>query len=70
MAGTVTVTPDLVSEAKRLTGLRTKREVIELALSELVRRPRLESLRARLGTRDLTVTPEDVVRWRDQDLEE
>ena len=53
MAGTTTASAELVNEAKRLTGLRTKREVTEFALSELVRRMRLESLRVRLGKMDL-----------------
>ena len=69
MATTGTVSRDLVSEAKRLTGLRTNREVTEFALSELIRRVRLESLKARLGTVELDVTPEDIERWRAEDLE-
>lgn len=49
----------LLAEARRLTGVRTKREAVDLALRELVRRGR------RVGLLDLA----GAVRW-EGDLEE
>jgi Arc/MetJ family transcription regulator len=51
MRTTIVLDEDLVAEAQRLTGLRTKRGVIEHALRELVRRRqrrRLLELRGRI----------------------
>jgi len=57
---------DLLAEAKRLTGARTKRAVIEAALVELVRRRKAAELAAlagkipiRLTRRELRVMRED-----------
>ena len=38
----ITVNPDLLEEAKRLAGVRTKREAIEIALREMILRRRLQ----------------------------
>jgi len=62
---TISVDPELLSEAMRLAGKKRKREVIELALRELVRKYRLAELKelARSGLVDWT--PEELSSWRE-----
>jgi Arc/MetJ family transcription regulator len=67
---TTITTENLIAEAKRCTGLRTKKQVVDFALSELIRRQRLEELRGMLGKTNLVITQEDLERWRAEDLEE
>ena len=47
---------DLLAEAKRLTGARTKRAVIEAALVELVRRRKAAELAALAGRIPIRLT--------------
>ncbi|MBM3501067.1 MAG: type II toxin-antitoxin system VapB family antitoxin [Armatimonadetes bacterium] len=67
MRYTIDLPDDLVRDAMRLTGLKTKREVVTLALEELVRKRRLERLRARLGQGNLDLTLEELCRMRGHD---
>jgi Arc/MetJ family transcription regulator len=67
MRSTLDIPDDLVEEAKRLTGLRTKREVVVLALDELVRRIRVERFRALLGKIDYDLTQEQLEGMRGED---
>lgn len=60
----VTLDPDLLEEAVRLSGAGSKREAIEAALKELIRRRRLEGMIARAGKLALTLSVEDLVRSR------
>lgn len=53
MRTNVVLNDELVEEAKRLTGVRTKREVIELALVELVRRRKRKNLTELAGQVEL-----------------
>lgn len=52
----VTLDPGLVEEAVRISGARSKREAIEAALKEFIRRRRLEKATARGGKVALTLT--------------
>ena len=60
----VAVDEDLVQEVKRLSGARTKREAFDVALTEYVRRKRLEQLAELAGSGLLDMTPEELDRWR------
>ncbi len=62
---TVTVDERLIGEAKRLAGAKTKREVIETALVEYVRRLRQRRLLEHAGTVPLALTHTDLRRWRE-----
>jgi Arc/MetJ family transcription regulator len=62
----VTLDPDLLDEAVRITGAGSQREAIETALEELVRRRRLDALAARAGRVPLTVTVDDLLREREE----
>lgn len=46
----------LLKEAFRLTGAKTKRQVLNLSLEELVRQKRMISLKQRLGRTGLNLT--------------
>ncbi len=61
----VTVDPELIEEAMRLTGARTKREVIETALREFVRNRARAKLREMAGAGLVTWTAEELARWRE-----
>ncbi|MBM3471240.1 MAG: type II toxin-antitoxin system VapB family antitoxin [Armatimonadetes bacterium] len=52
----VTIDDALLAEARRLTGARTKRETIEIALREAVRRRKLAELAAMAGRVDIRLT--------------
>jgi len=67
MRSTVELPDDLIRAAMKLTGLRTKREVVVAALDELVRKRRLDGLRARLGRGNFALTQEDLERMRAED---
>lgn len=61
MRTTLDLPEDLLDEARRGLGFKSKTDTIVLALRELVRRQRLESLKALLGRVELDV---DVPRSR------
>jgi len=62
---TISVDPELLSEAMRLAGKKRKREVIELALRELVRKYRLAELKELAGSGLVDWTPEELSSWRE-----
>lgn len=61
----VTLDPDLIEEAVRVSGASSQREAIETALFEMVRRRRLERAVARAGSVPLTVSVEELMRERE-----
>ncbi|MGB9885767.1 MAG: type II toxin-antitoxin system VapB family antitoxin [Moorellales bacterium] len=64
MRFSVTVEAELLSEAMRLSGMRRKREVIELALKEFVRSRQVEELRRLAGSGVVDWAPEELEAWR------
>ena len=60
----VAVDEELVEEVKRLSGSKTKREAFQVALSEYVRRKRLEELAQLAGSGLVDLTPDELERWR------
>jgi Arc/MetJ family transcription regulator len=50
----------LLDEARRLAKVRTKREAVEVALREFVRRRRAENLVAAAGKSSIRWTPVDI----------
>jgi Arc/MetJ family transcription regulator len=63
----VDIDEEVLEEAMRLTEARTKKEVINLSLRELVRRKRLEGLKSKLGKVDLDLDHRKLERMRDDD---
>jgi hypothetical protein len=67
MRSTVDLPDELIEQARALSGIATKRDVIVAALEEFVRRRRVERLRSRLGTMRLDLTQDDLRRMRVED---
>jgi Arc/MetJ family transcription regulator len=63
---TVVIDDELLNEALKASGAKTKKEVIAAGLRELVRRQNLEALRRELGTFDIALSPEELERLRDE----
>ena len=55
MRTTLDLPEDLVREAREVTGLGSKTETIVYALKEVVRRHRIEALKAMFGTIDIAI---------------
>ncbi len=61
---TVVIDEKLMQEALRVTNLKTKKEVIEKGLRELLRRRNREILRQELGTFDIDLSLEELKKRR------
>jgi Arc/MetJ family transcription regulator len=61
----VTLDETLLAEAQRVSGARNKRETIERALAELIRRKHLEELASLAGSGLVAMTVEELQRWRE-----
>jgi len=62
---TITVDERLIGEAKRLSGAKTKREAIEAALADYVRRLRQRRPLAHAGSVPFSLTQAALRRWRE-----
>ncbi len=62
----ITVNPDLLEQAKSLAGLRTKREVIEIALREMILNRRLQEMVQLEGSGLVETDLKDLMEWRDK----
>ena len=60
----VTLDPDLVEEAVRLSKARSKRQAIETALKEFIRRRRLEGIIGRAVRVPLALSVKDLLKRR------
>lgn len=67
MRATVDIDDKLFQEAKKLTSIKTKKELINLSLKELIRRKKIEHLLGRYGTSPITLTLKDVERFREDE---
>ncbi len=63
---TIFIDEKLIDEARRLTNLKTKKEVVEEGLRELIRKKNRETLRKELGTYDLDLTPKELEKLREE----
>lgn len=61
---TVVIDEELINAALKATHLKTKREVIERGLQELLRKKNRELLRKELGTFDLDLSIEELNKRR------
>jgi Arc/MetJ family transcription regulator len=61
---TVFVDETLIRDALRVTRLKTKKEVIDAGLRELIRKKNREMLKQELGTFDIELTLKDLQRRR------
>lgn len=63
----VRIDDELLTEAMRLSGARTKREAVEIALREFVRKLRLRQAAQHAGQIPLDLTVEELWKLREQD---
>ncbi|MDP3296537.1 MAG: type II toxin-antitoxin system VapB family antitoxin [Thermodesulfovibrionia bacterium] len=63
---TVMINDTLIKEALRATNLRTKKEVIERGLKELIRIKNRELLRKELGTFEIDLSVEELKKKREE----
>lgn len=64
MRATIDIDDELLSEAKKLTSVRTKKELVNMSLRELIRRKKVEHLLSLYGTSPVNLSKEDVERFR------
>ncbi len=65
----VDVDPALLTEAKELAGVRTKREAIEIALREMILRRRLKDLMGLEGSGLVEIDLDLLRQWRAASVE-
>ena len=65
MRATIDIDDKLIKEAKKLTAIKTKKELINLSLKELIRKKRIEHLISLFGTSPIDITLSDVEKFRE-----
>ncbi|MBI5025896.1 MAG: type II toxin-antitoxin system VapB family antitoxin [Nitrospirae bacterium] len=68
MRATIEIDDRLFEEAKKLTSVKTKKELINLSLRELIRRKRIEHLLSLFGSSPVDITLKDVERFREDEF--
>ena len=63
---TVIIDDELLEEAMRVTGGKTKKQVIAAGLKELICKKNLEALCQELGTFDLALSLDELEKLRDE----
>ena len=63
---TVVIDDELLDEAMRASGAKSKKEAITTGLQELIRKKNLEALRRELGTFDLALSLDELEKLRDE----
>ncbi len=61
----ITIDPELLEESRRLAGVKTKRDTVELALREFVRNRRAHELAKLEGSDIIDMSLADLKRWRE-----
>ncbi len=65
MRATIDIDEKLLEEAKRLTSAKTKKELLNLSLKEIIRKKRLEHLASLFGTSPIDLTLKDIEKFRE-----
>ena len=68
MRTTLTIDEELLNEAKELSGARTKKEAIEVALEEFIRRRKAKKLLDLEGKIELSFTLDEFLKDRKRDV--
>jgi Arc/MetJ family transcription regulator len=68
MRTTLAVREDLIEEVKALSGVKTKKDAVEIALEEFVRRRKAKKLLDLEGKVDLSFTLEEFIGRRKRDV--
>jgi len=61
------VDPAILEEARRLSGVKTKRETIDRALREFIARRRAQELANLAGQGLVEMSLKDLMKWRSED---
>jgi hypothetical protein len=67
MRATIDIDDKLIEEAKKITKIKTKKELINLSLKELIRQKRLEHLISLFGTSPIDISLKDIEEFRKDD---
>lgn len=67
MRTTLNINGDLIAESIKLSGIANKTKVIEIALSDFVRKLKREKIRESCGKLNLKV---DIIKLREKELDE
>ncbi len=67
MRSTIDIDDKLLEEAKKLTSIKTKKELLNLSLRELIRKKRIEHLLSLYGSSPIDLTLEDVEEFREDE---
>ncbi|OPY92376.1 MAG: hypothetical protein A4E73_01193 [Syntrophaceae bacterium PtaU1.Bin231] len=68
MRTTIVLNEDLLNEVKSLSGAKSKRDAVEKALEEFVRRRKARKLIELEGKMELSYTPEQLLERRKKDV--
>ena len=68
MRSTIDIDETLLEEAGRLTKAKTKKELVNLSLRELIRQKRREHLISLFGSGVVNISLDDLERMREDDL--
>lgn len=63
---TVIIDDELLDEAMKASGAKSKKEAITTGLQELIRKKNLEAFRRELGTFDLALSLDELEKLRDE----
>ena len=66
MRSTIDIDEELISRAKKLTGIKTKKELIHYSLQEVIKMKRREHLLSLYGKSPIDLSPQDVERYRSE----
>ena len=64
MRSTIDIDDSLLNEARHLTRIKTKKEVVNLSLKELISKKRREHLASLFGSTVVDISCDDVVKMR------
>lgn len=67
MRATLDIDERLIEEAKRITGVKTKKDLINLSLRELIRKKRIEHLISLYGSSPVDLTVRDIEKFREDE---
>ncbi|MBI5188234.1 MAG: type II toxin-antitoxin system VapB family antitoxin [Nitrospirae bacterium] len=67
MRATIDIDDKLIEEAKKLTAVKTKKELINLSLKELIKKKRIEHLLSLFGKSPIDITIKDVEKFREDE---
>ena len=64
MRATIDIDDKLFDEAKKLTSIKTKKELVNLSIKELIRRKRIEHLLSLFGSSPIDISLKDLEKFR------